>query len=175
MSVPDPHPGPTCVTSAPAQSFRSPLNSATVAAIESPTGPLYPKFDWVGVTIPALRIDARPMARPIDVAPPAAGVPTARLEPGGLARKADLCARILRDAQRLVRTGQRGAPVRPLVARASELLDDMDEMLLVHQAAGGSDDAAIAVTLRRALAHIEEAAGAQGWPPAPPTDPDGNR
>lgn len=74
-----------------------------------------------------------------------------------LARKADICARILAEAHRLVRMGQLGAPLNQLVFRACELLDDLDEVLVALHPARNRVDFAAAAALHRELEQIQAA------------------
>jgi hypothetical protein len=87
-----------------------------------------------------------------------------------LALKADLCARILLEATRLVRVGQLGAPVKPFVLRAHELLDDMDELRVVLGTAQQGRERAVAASLRRELEKVEAALSTPSGAAAPPAN-----
>jgi hypothetical protein len=74
-----------------------------------------------------------------------------------LARKAELCAQILAEAQRLVRIGQFGAPLNQLVLRACELVEDMDEVLVALDPVRSGGDFTMAAALHRELEQIQAA------------------
>jgi len=76
---------------------------------------------------------------------------------GPLAHQVDMCASILTEARQLVRIGQFGAPLKQLVFRACELLDDMDEVLLALHPVRNSGDFAVAAALHRQLEQIQAA------------------
>jgi hypothetical protein len=69
--------------------------------------------------------------------------------PAALARKADICAQVLAEARRLLRGGQSGSAFNQLVARARELLDDIDEILVALDPHDSKPGAALAAGLRR--------------------------
>lgn len=73
----------------------------------------------------------------------------------GLTRKADICAKVLMEGRRLSQTGRFGAPLSQLVARACELLDDMDEILIVLDPERNGAAFAMAAKLHRELEHIQ--------------------
>jgi hypothetical protein len=72
-----------------------------------------------------------------------------------LASKADICAKVLAEARKLSLAGQVGTLPNPLVVRASELLDDMDEILLALDPVRNRPSFAIAATLHRELAYVQ--------------------
>ena len=92
---------------------------------------------------------------------------------GSLARKAEICAKILAEARRLVRIGQLGAPLNQLVFRACELLDDLDEVLVALHPARNGGEFAMAAALHRELEQIQAAIPVpnRGRPPASKADP----
>jgi hypothetical protein len=75
--------------------------------------------------------------------------------PPDLASKADICAKVLAEARKLSLAGQFGTLPNQLVARAGELLDDIDEILLTLDPARNRPSFAIAATLHRELAYIQ--------------------
>jgi hypothetical protein len=79
-----------------------------------------------------------------------------------LARKADICVKVLAEAHRLARSGKTGGLFNQLVARAGELLDDMDEILVALDPAGSGPGSVVAAALRRELAQVR-AAVATHW------------
>jgi hypothetical protein len=69
-------------------------------------------------------------------------------------RKADICARILAEARKFSDLGQLGGPLNQLVVRASELLEDIDAILIgVDPATSGLF--AIAANLHRELEFLQ--------------------
>jgi hypothetical protein len=72
----------------------------------------------------------------------------------GLAPKADICAEVLAEARRLAQSDQFGALLSQLVARASELLDDMDEILIALDPTRSAPSFAIAAKLHRELEYV---------------------
>jgi hypothetical protein len=85
--------------------------------------------------------------------------PSKRLMPGAagteLERKVDVCGKALAEARHLVRRGRSDALVGQLIARASELLDDMDETLVALHPTRNAVDFAAAATLHRELEQIQ--------------------
>ncbi len=79
----------------------------------------------------------------------------------GLARKANICSKVLADARRCVQLGNFGRPLVQLVARAGELLEDMDELLVVFDPEVNGRDFAIAALLHRELELIQSEVSAQ--------------
>jgi hypothetical protein len=75
--------------------------------------------------------------------------------PPELTRKADICANVLVEARKLSRTGQCGSLPNHLLARAGELLDDMDEILVALDPTRNRPSFAIAATLHRELEHLQ--------------------
>jgi hypothetical protein len=75
-------------------------------------------------------------------------------------RKADLCTDILAEARRHSQLGKYGQPLNALVARAGDLLDDIDEMLVVLKPEDDWRQFALAATLHREFEQIEAAISA---------------
>ena len=76
---------------------------------------------------------------------------------GSFARNAGICAKALADAHRLVRVNRFGSSLGQLLFRASELLDDMDEVLVgLHPERNGAEFAS-AAALHRKLEQIRAA------------------
>jgi hypothetical protein len=75
--------------------------------------------------------------------------------PPELTRKADLCASVLVEARKLSRAGQCGTLPNQLLARAGQLLDDMDEILVALDPKRNGPSFAIAATLHRELEHLQ--------------------
>ena len=94
---------------------------------------------------------------------------TGGVMPPDLASKADICDKVLAEAREFSRGGQFGGLPDQLVARAIELLDDMDEILITLDPAGNQRSFAIAATLHRELALVQAALPNQrrrhGFPP----------
>jgi hypothetical protein len=74
---------------------------------------------------------------------------------GSVTRKAEICAKVLAEARRLVRIGQHGPTLNQLVFRACELLDDMDEVLVALHPVRNGGEFAIAAALHRELEQIQ--------------------
>ena len=72
-----------------------------------------------------------------------------------LVRKADICAKVLAEARKHSQAGRHGALQSQLVARASELLDDMDEILAVLEPASNGPSFGLAATLHRELEQVQ--------------------
>jgi hypothetical protein len=68
--------------------------------------------------------------------------------------KADLCAKALAEARRIARAGELGPSLHQLLARARELLDDIEEILLALNLTGSGLGNSIAVALRREIDSI---------------------
>jgi hypothetical protein len=75
-------------------------------------------------------------------------------------RKAGLCASVLVESTRLSRDGRQGAPLRRLIARACELLDELDELLVTLRPSRDSREVATAAVLHRELEHVQDAVAA---------------
>jgi hypothetical protein len=73
------------------------------------------------------------------------------------AKKADLSEKVSQDAFRLVRIGQFEGPFKKLVARACELLDYMDELLVAMHPFRDRGHFATAAALHRNLERLQEA------------------
>lgn len=73
------------------------------------------------------------------------------------ANKVDLSEKLLQEALRLGRTGQFEGPFKKLIARACELLDDMDELLVAMHPLRDSGHFAAAAALHRKLEWLQEA------------------
>jgi len=74
-----------------------------------------------------------------------------------LERKADICTKVLAEARRLSRMGHFGAPLGQLIVRATEVLDDMDEILVVLSPRRDAPSFAVAARLHRELEYIQAA------------------
>jgi hypothetical protein len=74
-----------------------------------------------------------------------------------LARKTDICGKVLAGARRLSDASRFGAPLVQLASRAGELLDDMDEILVALDPVANGPSFAIAARLHRELEHIQAA------------------
>ena len=68
-----------------------------------------------------------------------------------------MCAEILGEAQRLSELGRFGPPINQLVIRASELLDDMDEILVGLDPTTNGPDFALAADLHREIEYVQAA------------------
>ena len=77
------------------------------------------------------------------------------------ARKSDLCAKVLAEARRLSRIGVTGSPLHQLAQRATELLEEMDEILALLQPADGAAGIAVSAALHRELDFVQAAIGQQ--------------
>ena len=71
--------------------------------------------------------------------------------------KDDTCAKILVEAQRLVRIAEFSFQLNQLVLRACEILDDIDEILFTLHPVRNSADFAKVAALHRDLERIQEA------------------
>ena len=71
-----------------------------------------------------------------------------------VARKAEICAKVLVEARKLSREGQMGTLGNQLVVRAGELLDDMDEILGALDPVKNRPSFVVASSLHRELASI---------------------
>src|SRR6476620_5029378 len=80
---------------------------------------------------------------------------------GELARKADICAHALDEARKLSERGVYGPSLSQLVARAFELLDDIDEILVALDPTRDQHQFAIAAELHRQLERLEAAIASQ--------------
>jgi hypothetical protein len=80
---------------------------------------------------------------------------------GGFARKSGICADVLVEAHRLARDGRFGAPLRQLVARAYELLDELDELLVTLRPTGNSREICTAAALHRELELLQHVIAAR--------------
>jgi hypothetical protein len=69
--------------------------------------------------------------------------------------KARVCANVLAEVRRLADSGNFGPPLNQLVARACELLDDMDEILVTLDPVGDASGFATAARLHRELEQIQ--------------------
>jgi hypothetical protein len=76
-------------------------------------------------------------------------------------RKAQFCADVLDEAHRLWLLDKDGSPLNQVIARAGELLDDIDEILVVLGCAAHGRAFATASTLRRDLEQLQTAITAQ--------------
>jgi hypothetical protein len=90
--------------------------------------------------------------------PPAAPFQFVR---GRFASKAVTCSDVLKEARKLVQVGNFGDPLRKLVSRACELLDDIDEILVVLEPASGGREFGKTAMLHRQLEEIEAAIASQ--------------
>lgn len=73
----------------------------------------------------------------------------------GLARKANICSKVLAQARRSVQLGEFGRPLVQLLTRAGELLEEMDELLVVFDPEVNGRDFAIAALLHRELEFVQ--------------------
>jgi hypothetical protein len=69
--------------------------------------------------------------------------------------KARVCASVLAEARRLADSGNFGPLLNQLVARACELLDDVDEILVTLDPVGEASGFATAARLHRELEQIQ--------------------
>jgi hypothetical protein len=76
-------------------------------------------------------------------------------------RKAKVCASVLTEARRLTDQTRFGPLLNQLVARACELLDELDEILISLDPLRDGDDFATAAMLHRELEHVQAAIAAQ--------------
>ncbi len=76
---------------------------------------------------------------------------------GEVLHKADTCAEVLAEARRLSLLGKYGTPLSALVARATALLDDVDEMLVALDPLRDGQAFAAAAAVHRQLEQIETA------------------
>ena len=76
-------------------------------------------------------------------------------QPDDLEHYADLCSRLLREARSLVYAGTFGPALSGLLARASDLLDDIDEFLIALDPLQDSEAYLCAAELHRALEEIQ--------------------
>ncbi len=72
-----------------------------------------------------------------------------------MARKGRICAKVLIEARRLADAATFGPLLNQLIARACELLDDIDEILIGLDPVGDAGDFAMAAALHRELEHIQ--------------------
>jgi len=75
-------------------------------------------------------------------------------------RKGRICANVLVEARRLADQQRFGPLLSQLIARACELLDDIDEILVGLDPERDADDFATAAKLHRELEHIQAAESA---------------
>ena len=92
-----------------------------------------------------------------------------------LARKAEICAKVLVEARKLSRGGQVGTLGNQLVVRASELLDDMDEILAALDPVKNRPSFAVAASLHHELASIRRTLANPRRRSAPSPYPAGKR
>jgi hypothetical protein len=78
-----------------------------------------------------------------------------RLPDGEFEPYADLCSGVLREARSLASIGMFGPPLARLLARASDLLDDIDEFLIALDPLRDCDAYLRAAELHRALEEIQ--------------------
>jgi hypothetical protein len=72
-----------------------------------------------------------------------------------LTHKSDICAKVLAEVRKLSQAGQFGTLPNRLVVRASELLEDMDEILVALDPARNRRSFAIAAAMHRELEQIQ--------------------
>ena len=72
-----------------------------------------------------------------------------------IARKGTLCASVLAEGRRLSDQRKFGPPLFELVARACDLLDDIDEILVALDPERNAESFAAAAALHRELEHIQ--------------------
>lgn len=77
-----------------------------------------------------------------------------------LAHKADICAKVLAQAHKLFHGGQLEASVGPLLLRAADLLDDIDELVLPLHPIRNVEEFALAARLHRDLESAQAAIAA---------------
>ena len=75
--------------------------------------------------------------------------------PPDLASKADICAKVLAEAHKLSQAGRYGTLPHQLAARAGELLDDMDEILIALDPKRNGPSFTIAASLHRQLDFLQ--------------------
>jgi hypothetical protein len=79
---------------------------------------------------------------------------------GEVMRKADICADTLEEARKLSQLRKHGPPLNALVARAGELLDDLDEMIVTLDPMRNTQAMAVTARLHGQLEQIEAAVAA---------------
>jgi hypothetical protein len=72
-------------------------------------------------------------------------------------RKANVCDEILTEARRLTRAGRFEAPLNQLIARACELLDEIDEILVTLRPSRDGREFGAAAALHRELEFVQDA------------------
>jgi hypothetical protein len=77
------------------------------------------------------------------------------IQPDDLQHYADLCSGVLREARSLVGEGTFGPALSGLLTRASDLLDDIDEVLIAMDPLQNSEAYLCAAELHRALEEIQ--------------------
>jgi hypothetical protein len=75
--------------------------------------------------------------------------------PGAFEHYADLCSGVLREAGSLAAAGRYGPALSGLLARASDLLDDIDEFLVAMNPLHDGEAYLSAAELHRALEEIQ--------------------
>jgi len=88
-------------------------------------------------------------------------------------RKADYCARVLAEARRISEVDQFGGLLNQMVARAVELLDEMDEILVTLDPTSNGPIFSTAGKLHRELEHIQAVVMAQRRDAASTSRPSG--
>src|SRR5262245_25312740 len=79
---------------------------------------------------------------------------------GEALRKTALCAEVLAEARELVSTRRNSPTLGALIARAHELLDEVDEMLIALDPPNDTQAFAVAAEAHRQLEYIEAASTA---------------
>ena len=77
-----------------------------------------------------------------------------------LARKANICSKVVAEARRHVQAGRFGAPLGQLFARACELLEEMDELLVSFRPERDWREFAMTAALHRQIEEIQSATSA---------------
>jgi hypothetical protein len=78
-----------------------------------------------------------------------------------LARKANICSKVLAEGRRHVQLGRFDAPLHQLIARAGELLEEMDELLVGFDPTRERREFAAAASLHRDIEALQAAVTAR--------------
>jgi len=66
-----------------------------------------------------------------------------------------ICSDVLSQARRLAASGNFGGPLNHMLSRATDVLDDLDEILVVLDPKRDPNDFALAAALHRELEHVQ--------------------
>ena len=118
---------------------------------------LYPGFGGAGVTIRVFRFVSIGIDREMRILENPLPQATLSTSHSDWARKADVCAKVLAEGRRLIGIGHFATPLHQLVLRASDLLDDLDEMLVALGPVQSGGHMVTAAALHQELEHIQAA------------------